>query len=193
MDQVKCCNMVLIHTTLGRGTLKLGIKFYSLGNILQYWLETGGKKGISLGKIKQLMILNINIAVLHLQQYHYFYWGGRDKRETTSPESLEKISHSVSSLKAFLNGNCTLLYILSVNNLINNKTMRKRDVFFRFYWSCMRNMFGLSFYKMILQACSKAHYSLSFGVKSRIMQSRNKTTTFLKPLMKIFFFIAALP
>lgn len=45
--------MVLIHTTLGRGTLKLGIKFYSLGNILQYWLETGGEKGISLGKIKQ--------------------------------------------------------------------------------------------------------------------------------------------
>lgn len=47
--------MVLIHTTLGRGTLKLGIKFYSLGNILQYWLETRGKKGISLGKIKQVV------------------------------------------------------------------------------------------------------------------------------------------
>lgn len=109
-------------------------------------------------------------------------------RETTSPESLEKINHSVSSLKAFLNGNYTLLYILSVSNLINNKNMRKWDVFFWFYWSCMRNMFGLSFYKMILQACSKAHCSHSFGVRSRIMQSRNKTTTFLKPLMKIIFF-----
>lgn len=46
-------------------------------------------------------------------------------RETTSPESLEKINHSVRSLKAFLNGNYTLLYILSVSNLINNKNMRK--------------------------------------------------------------------
>lgn len=49
----------------------------------------------------------------------------------------------------------------------------------------MRNMFGLSFYKMILQACSKAHCSLFLGVRSRIMQSRNKTAAFLKPLIKI--------
>lgn len=133
------------------------------------------------------MILNINIAVLHLQQYHYFYWGGRDMRETTSPESLEKISHSVSSLKAFLNGNCTLLYILSVNNLINNKTMRERDVFFRFYWSCMRNMFGLSFYKMILQACSKAHCSFLWGQKQDHAKQEQNNNLFKTPHENIFF------
>lgn len=62
-----------------------------------------------------------------------------------------------------------------------------RDVPFWFYWSHMRNMFGLSSYKTLLQACSKAHCSLFFGVRSRIMQSRNKTAVFLKPLIQIFF------
>lgn len=49
----------------------------------------------------------------------------------------------------------------------------------------MRNMFALSLYKEILQALSKAHCCLSFGLRSRLMQSRNKSAAFLESNMKI--------
>lgn len=68
--------MVLIHTTLGRGTLKLGIKFYSLGNILQYWLETGRKKGISLGKIKQAVDMKYKYCSITSAIVSLFLLGG---------------------------------------------------------------------------------------------------------------------
>lgn len=63
----------------------------------------------------------------------------------TSPERLEKNSHSARCLKALLNGYYNIPYDLSVNNLMNYKNMRKwGDVFFLFHWSHMQNMFGLS-------------------------------------------------
>lgn len=118
--------MVLIHTTLGRGTLKLGLKFYSLGSIFQYWLETGGERRISLGKLKQAVDMRYKYCTITSVIVSLFLLRRWDMREMTSPESLEKISHSVSSsLKSFLNGNYTLHYIPPVNNLINNKILRE--------------------------------------------------------------------
>lgn len=118
--------MVLIHTTLGRGTLKLGIKFYSPGNILQYWLETGGKNRISFGKIKQAVDMKYKYCSITSAILWLFLLGGHRRwGRQHHQKAWKKITHSVRSLKSFLNGNYIVHYVLPINNLINKKNLER--------------------------------------------------------------------